>query len=901
MARGEAPRIDSRTYGDLVAELERRIESYTGPPAPPKGDAGWALVRICGRMAEQVVNRLNQLPDRGFLAFLDLIGTRVNPPQPARVPLTFLLAAGSPVDALVPAGTQAVAEAWEGEAEPPVFATERDLVVTRSELVAVYSRDPRTGLWADHTAVAAGRQTGSFHPFRGDQPIQQRLYVDHPLLGRTEDGTIVLRIGLKADSSGWPAGTVWSFWDGKTWETRTPAVSAAPGASLSVELKNVPGSIATRVNGLDGHWLRAVLETGGEGWSEPCVDSLSVRVTIDRTACAQRMLPERSFANDVPVDLSKDFLPFGEKPRVGDVFYLASEEAFSKPGAEVSLHVTLSDGVKPEPSSDLQLITEFWDGRKGEWQELPGVADGTDRLRQRGELRLTVPDNLAANEVHGELRHWIRVRIARGNYGVEAGYAPVLLADGQPKRDERGAKVYELSPATFQPPSLRSLRVGYFYDSGDRAPRRVLTENDFTFEDVTQQAAAGGAAFEPFQSTQDKEPTLYLGFERPGDVTGFSNRTTALFFEVPEASPGAERSAVVWEYWNGRRWEWLGTDDETRGLTNRGLLSFVGPPDFSASVEFGRAAFWLRGRWEGIAQAAGPRLGRVLTNTIWAAHAETVQGECLGSSRGEPGQAFRTLRAPVLDGPVLEVVEPEVPSGDELSELESEEGEDAVAVVRDAAGQVLEVRVRWHEVPDFYGSGPRSRHYVLDPLTGEVRFGDGLYGLVPPPGRDNVCMARYRTGGGLAGNRPAGSITQLKGTVPYIAGVVQLLPAQGGVAQESLEAVRARGPKALRHRGRATAADDFEDLAFQASPEVARAWALPAGRGSAVGQVGLILLPDADAVRPVPGPELLDRVRSYIEARLSPVVDLWVTGPDWLRIDIEAEVVPRRLDAALAV
>ena len=56
----------------------------------------------------------------------------------------------------------------------------------------------------------------------------------------------------------------------------------------------------------------------------------------------------------------------------------------------------------------------------------------------------------------------------------------------------------------------------------------------------------------------------------------------------------------------------------------------------------------------------------------------------------------------------------------------------------DARGRMTDVLVRWHEVPDFYASGPRDRHYVLDRFTGQVRFGDGVNGLVPPIGIGNV-------------------------------------------------------------------------------------------------------------------------------------------------------------------
>ena len=1141
MPRAEAPLIDGRTYSDLVSEVEELMQTYTegsvqpsadaltgaildqpvtdpesgdtfaadtvvsaslaqriagieglglvrvkgwqkpGPDEDP--DAGWALARIFGRMAELVVTRLNRLPDRNFLAFLDLIGTRLNPPQPARVPLTFLLAAGSPVDALVPAGTQAAALAVEGDAEPPLFETERDLVVTRSQLVAVYTREPGRDLWADHTA------SGTFWPFRGDRKVEHRLHVSElTLFAMPETKTLDLLISPADSSQPWLSAVTWSFWNGLAYQPITPASVAVEGGSWRVRFANVPGIVPSAVSGFDVPWLHGRLETGlqrgahgevvqvgqeqelrrrgvrpevafaeasedfdridfgrpffpfgegqtprtfylstgedftkprswieidialdasrppeptgdialsweyrsngtwktlpgtfipavppdeaetvgpflvdgrlrfrrpddwtvdrvnggqgfwlrarvtqgnfgsapplverltqGDDWQLPRVDSLRVAVEIDRTAEALTQVPERGFSNQAPIDLSKDFLPFGEKPRVGDTFYLANEDAFAKPLAQVELHFGLTgEETAPPPDTENVMLTwEYFDGR--EWRFLgntgPGATnedktnnsvlefdDSTNGFAGPGSVSFLVPAALAPGEVNGEVRRWVRARIAKGNYGVEARYTPVNV---------EGQTQYELTPATFRPPSLKSVRLGYLYSSGSTTAQLVLAENDAVFADVSN-PAAGTGDFTPFVPSADRRPTLYLGFERPGDAIGFANRLTALFFQVSEAlyDPAVEQglvteeASVVWEYWNGEAWERLGTRDETRGFTRRGLVTFIGPPDFRASTELGRNAFWLRGRWERGEYAVEPRLDRVLTNTTWAVHAQTVLDEILGSSRGERGQLFRTLRAPVLDGQRLEVIEPEIPSGADLADLEAEEGDGAVTVVRDAGGQFVEVRVRWHEVPDFFGSGPRSRHYVLDHSTGEVRFGDGRRGLVPPPGRNNIRMVRYRAGGGLAGNRPAGSIAQLKGTVPYVGGVVQHVAAEGGATEESLEAVRSRGPKTLRHRDRATAAADFEDLAFEASPQVARAQALPARRGPEGGRVGLIVVPTSTSAKPVPGLELLERVRSYIEARVSPVVDFWIVGPDWLQVDVRAEVVPQQLEAATDV
>ncbi len=1159
MPRSEAPLIDRRTYKDLVAEVAELMQTYTAgsvepsagllagavldqvvaggsEPIPagtlvtpalakkiaaieglglvrvkgwqkpaPQGpnteeDAGWALARIFGRMAELVVTRLNRLPDRNFLAFLDLIGSRLNPPQPARVPLTFQLAAGSLVDALVPAGTQAAAlalEGSEGNTEPPLFETERDLIVTRSQLVAVYTREPGRDLWADHTQAG-----NAFWPFRGDRRIEHRLHMSEPkLFAMPEEKTLDILISPADAAHPWLSAVSWSFWNGLTHQPVTPAEVTVQAAAWRVRFTNVPGIAPSAVSGIGGPWLHARLETGlprgargevvqvgpeqelrrrgatpvavftqesgvfepvdpvtpflpfgeepptsilyvsagtdftkpkssieinvaldavqppeptnnlavtweylsdgnwnavadttftpaappdaadvaglflvdgtlrfpkpddwtvgevngvsglwlrarvtagsfgsppdyhpprverltlGDDWRLPRIESLQTAIIIDRTAVALQQVPERGFANQAPLDLSKDFFPFGEKPRVGDAFYLANEEAFSKPLAVADLHFvpTNTDSANippPAASTNVMLTWEYWDGR--EWRFLGntgpgatapekannsvrGFTDTTNGFLGQGKVSFSVPapHGIEAGGINGEARRWVRARIVRGHYGVEATYTPRVV---------NSVTVYEFVPATFKPPSLRPVRLGYKYESGAANARFVLSENDTAFADASI-PAAGAGDFTPFVPSADRRPTLYLGFERPGEAIGFANRATSLFFQASEAlfDPAVEQrqvteeASVVWEYWNGEAWERLGTRDETRGLTRRGPVTFIGPPDLRASTELGRPAFWLRGRWERGDYAVEPQLARVLTNTTWAVNARTVLDEVLGSSRGERGQAFRTLRAPVLDGQTLEVIEPEVPSGDDLADLEREEGDGAVTVVRDAQGQFVAVRVRWHEVPDFHASGPRSRHYVLDHGTGEVRFGDGRRGLVPPPGRNNVRMVRYQAGGGLAGNRPAGSITQLKGTVPYVDGVIQQVAAEGGAPEESLEAVRARGPKALRHRNRATSAVDYEDLAFQASPQVARARALPAQSSADAGQVGLIVVPAMpleETSKPVPGLELLERVRAFVEARLSPVVDFWVVGPDWLEVDVKAEVVPLRMEGAADV
>jgi predicted phage baseplate assembly protein len=148
-------------------------------------------------------------------------------------------------------------------------------------------------------------------------------------------------------------------------------------------------------------------------------------------------------------------------------------------------------------------------------------------------------------------------------------------------------------------------------------------------------------------------------------------------------------------------------------------------------------------------------------------------------------------------------------------------------------------------------------------------------------------------------------------------------PAGGGADAEPLARLTARGPRVLRHRDRAVAASDLEDLAAAASPDVARAVAVvPAfnpynlwlGRGeaatpdhaaAATGRVGVVVVPHADphsaAARPTPDLGLLREVRDYLVQRLPATADLWVAGPEWIVATVATTVVPTRPDQGDAV
>lgn len=927
--------VDPTATGALIATrdtlideaLAERISTLPGLKRVEivltRPDQGDALIRIFAQLCELVIDRLNRAPEKNFRAFLNLIGARVHPPQPARVPLTFTLATGSPSTVIVPARTRVATLPLAGESEPILFETEQNVSLTSSLLQAVFVRDPDADTFADVTAAATGASDSAFPVFVGDRPIEHSLYIacdDLFTLPNPKTVTLVFASQAADDLAAMPL--AWEYCAGANLPWSDLDVSRQPPSrdEWRVELTNPPAPAVQTIGGIQARWLRARLADNLQTLSSvPSIKQMTAEATIVRPPI---LSPDYGFTNFAPLDLSKDCFPFGEKPRVGDAFLLASQEVFARPGATVTVDVTLSD---------LPVERKEWAGVKLVWEVSSGVgwrevgrssntteyeppltepnrhnrverplaasnpyafADTTKAFTQSGTIRFTLPADVNTDTMNGVASYWLRARIVSGNYGVEASYRETTPAE----LGRNPNVLYVLVPATFAPPSIAALRLGYSY-TRTNVGVNCVTLNDFRYTHVQT-----SAELTPFTPSADTQPALYLGFDRP-----FGNQPVTLYAQVEpvlytqaqnEASKLAVDTApprVTWQYFAARRgWRDLDVDDETGGFRARGLISLIGPADFAARTDFGlpHAHFWLRARWEAGTFATMPRLRRVLTNTTWAIQATTISDELIGSSDGSADQSFRTAQTPVLPGQRVEVREGE-PAPAERDAI-VEQRQDAMSPPPSVTGRSREVWVRWSEVRDFYGSGPRDRHYVLDRLTGELRFGDGQQGLVPPRGRNNIRASSYRTGGGTRGNRPRGNIAQIKSAVPYVAAVTNNEPASGGADREAIADVEERAPRFLRHRDRAITPQDFEDLARESSPEVALARTIPANPdGSDAGRVGLILVPRTDVAQPIPSLELIHRVAAYIQERCDPSVELWIAGPDWARISVVAEIAPQ--------
>lgn len=901
------PKIDTRDQKMLVEQVREQVLCY----CPEYKDASLlesdkyadALINIFSRMMGIIIQRLNKVPEKNFLTFLDLNGVSLYPPRVARAPLTFTMAEGASEYGSIPAGTQ-VATADE---EPVVFETENELTVIQPKLVKAVSINPWDDRWTDHVLNAEEEEV----LFKGKNLIPHRLYLGHKeLFGLKEKATITLDVNLRKDVTLKDWEVKWYFYD----KDSQPKPLTPAGSKDVINLLKSGQIIFQDISGISEKTLTGYEKDTGKKkiWANnwifaelqkpipeelPEIDTIKVLVTIKSKSTL-----DLAFFHNLPIDLTKDFYPFGEKPKFNDTFYLGSEEVFSKEKAGITIKAQLSDkSAVPLPgTTKIKLRWEYWSGKS--WEKIgettqDGVSapdlkdpyafkDTTNAFTREGEqtVEFKCPD-IEPIEINGQKSYWIRVRIVEGDYGKEATYVQ--------DKDVSGNLVWKYVPATFKPPSISAIKMEYSFTSSSDF-QAVLSYNDFAYREQTQIAWQGGKYFAPFQAVEDKQPALYLAFDK-----NIATLPVTIFFPLlekiftyQENKQTQENASLIWEYWTGNKWHELKVEDNTKNLTERDIVQFLAPADITDKPCFEEEHYWLRARLEKGKYEDFPRLKAMHTNTVWAHNMVTVQNEILGSGNGKPGQVFKFSRSPVLQQKVF--VREVSLTEEEKRAIIREEENDAIEEIFDSAGNVIGFWVCWHEMEHFYFSKPDSRHYAIDRTSGTITFGDGGRGMIPPAGKDNI-RCSYQSGGGARGNVGAKTITKPRKSFPYIDSVTNFEAADGGGDQENLERVKERGPQTLKHRERAVAYEDFEWLVREASPKVAKVKCLPTTHPSLQfkpGWITLIIVPESDEPKPLPTQQLIREIENYLFARTSTHLTSQINliGAKYIRIGVEAYV-----------
>ena len=260
------PNLDDRKFQEILDEARRLIPKYC-----PKwtdhnvSDPGITLLELFAWMTESLLYRVNQVPDKIYVQFLEMIGLKLTPPRPAHAAMTFYLSAPQPVEVTLREGTETATMRTES-AQAVVFTTEGPLTIRPAVIAAVFTHRAALGEtgWVPHDPARLDMPGQSIILFPDPPMPHDALYVafenDH------SHHVIGLSMGCKAEAG---AGVdpknpplIWEVWQGPIarWVPCDVEKDGTGGFNTDGEiLLHCPAMVDLELQGLRGFWLRCRL------------------------------------------------------------------------------------------------------------------------------------------------------------------------------------------------------------------------------------------------------------------------------------------------------------------------------------------------------------------------------------------------------------------------------------------------------------------------------------------------------------------------------------------------------------------------------------------------------------------------------------------------------------------
>ena len=793
------PQLDPRTPEAIRGQLRALARSYT-PEWRYEGtenDPGAALAELFAEMYGQSVDRLNALPEKLYIEFLNMIGYREPGPISAGGTVCFTPQGNIEEPFTVAAGTQLFTPDEEGE--NIVFETERTIQVSPARIEDIY--------YVDGESDSIQRLDLTERPQRFFEPAGEELQRHRFLLAEND----VLRLGCPAritavfrQEGGLPEEAAQVLADkGLRWTFRHEGADIpfdevrAENGALILEKRS---SLAPQADE-NGH---ICICCSGRPEAELRVDAMEISSEPLSPCDADGM-----YYGDLPIIPEEGGYCFGRRPALYNTFYLCCNDALTKRGADAVLHLDLAFIVdepeaqtarydftqpiidkqsaveqKPDDTAVTQVIWEYFNGIG--WKHLPVTGDRNPFSAKRDgalDVRFRVPEDIEEAEVNAEIGYFLRVRVVE----VSNPYS------------------------TYQRwivPFVKSASFQWNYGAM-RKPVWCFSENNGLQRSLEEAHRITSLGFPALTPMAPEKATMYFRFSASPHAMPLSLR-----FQVEGRA--RLRGQLLWEYWNGKDFEPVRTVDQTERLLHSGEMFLFLPTRVPEAELFGVPGFWLRLSRSAVETGVMPTVASVTENAVSASQRQRETDQIFDTEIYEAGKRLQLLNLPIQECRVWV---------DEISGISDAEMERLLRESPQRIRQEWEDHtlrrcwVEWTRVEDLALAGPGERVFALEPFQGVVTFGDGNQGKVPPSGDHNI-RVEYSSGGGARGNVPAGTIRSLLTALPEVGDVRNLTAMSGGTGRLTLEEIKDRGSRFLHNRGRASGRRDYEELVREKFPQV---------------------------------------------------------------------------------
>ncbi|GMB10855.1 MAG: baseplate J/gp47 family protein [Candidatus Improbicoccus devescovinae] len=810
------PKIDNRNYQDLLRDFKFLAQRYT-----PEwnfdvnsDDFGVTISKMFCELMETNINKLNKTLDNYHATFLNIIGTYPMAPQSARGYIQ-VVAVKNSSGSYVKSGTKVRSVAEDGD--DIFFETIEDLFVFDTKINSIFFAD---SLQKNGSIVKAYDCENKFEPIRicdfssFDNINIRRMYFEDNILFDTSVTEIIFYFHNKnsakterklAEIFSSP-NSIWEYHDGVQWQRIYDVSLENPENGNHIRLFFNAKSEITTVMGVKSRFVRC---------SPDVVDSIPI-TDVSYSIKSKIIDPDIIIVNDEEVE-KNNFLPFGEKTLIYDIFYVKSDEAFSKKNSKIELFLDIkfiklksaqnkgaqnfksimSDldfaEIEPADVSIDQVDWEYWNGLG--WAKIKcEIKHDAKKIFEISEksvkrkLSFSCPEDLKKITVGAYEGLFVRCKILKLN------------------------NVYEME-VNYICPIIENLNIRYSYDDKLIKFNKILTESQAKQEIISLIGNNNSISF--LENIKDPDPVIYFCFDKPIDKGIFR-----IFFEIEDGYGKKNGFTFKWEYLtsnveNKLQWCHANTTDFTDGLYHSDIISIFGSKNMAKTVLYGSEGYFLRainigGELRNVPEYKRPLITDIKLNVVQVVQELTQEAEYFSISRGEKKKVCK-LTNKGLSQVTVWVDELEILSTDEVQKILSDDYINISVVPEYNEFKVCKhIWVKWSAVKNLKTEGPKSRVYQVNLVESSIKFGDNAHGMIPPTRYTDTIKIEYKTCKGRKGNIQTDSIEGFDSFVKNISKVSNFRAFTDGANIESIPEASKRMFSRLCGAERIISNSDFE-------------------------------------------------------------------------------------------
>ncbi len=812
----EIPKLDERDFSDLMNEVKRLAKQYIPEWNFDENseDLGIVFAKVFCNMMEDTLSRYNKTLYNYYLTFLNMLGTKLRPATSASG-MIIVKSSGSSKGVYIDQGTRLFAPA-DNEDGMVIYETLDALTAIDTTLKAVYFTDGIKDVISCVYENVKLEKEKEIIPFRIFDNMfcknlqSHEMYFWDDIVFNMSNTDVIFSFYNNLSAIGQnslpaifsdPDNVTWEYYDGKKWKS----VDSVQKTELGVKIKFKGSSIPTKVLDKESRFLRCRFKIVPEG---------DIRVTSIKYQSVSDYIPADSFFADDTQLAENDFYPFDEEYTMYNRFSVASDEAFTKKGAIIELSagvqfVKINTNMKipgkkyKSIMSDIDFADlepgdikiekvkwEYWNGSG--WARLETFENGEEFFTLKEEkiservLKFKCPEDIQSVSVGSANGYFIRSRIT--------------------KMSDR----FDFY-ANFITPYVHDFKVKYNYEGSEHQFDNVIVKSDLESNFINLSDKGLSVLME---RRICKSPAMYMCLSKPL-VQGMIRILINIEEGIHRFNPTLKWEYLARNHKGEAQWKHIEVMDATDNFSHTETVTMIGKNDFVESTIFGVTGYFVRivnqdNTYSYNADISNrPVINDIKFNSIRAMQKDTRPPEYFWIEKDEEDKHCKLSHSNIANVEVWI---------DEFGKISTSEQEmflkcsvDKVNPEYDELGRLEKLWIKWKKVSNLISYGVNDRVYEVDYSKGEIIFGNGRNGKIPPEQYNESIKIEYSVCNGSKGNIGIKEIKDFVNTIPHIDGVYNLSPMLGGVDMESIDSAARRVFGQISGGNRLVSLSDFED------------------------------------------------------------------------------------------